>query len=167
MTPSTSEALRSLARVHGVIAWAAAAALVVALALAFARRAAGRGVVAATAAAAALLTGAGAAGLGLDLPYRGRLRQRIFLEAPALGWMFERKLHLAFGAAALAWCALALLAAAALERRRAGGPGGPSRAMAPWVRDLERGGRAALAASAVFALAAALLSAVVARRYAF
>jgi hypothetical protein len=34
--------------------------------------------------------------------YRERIKQRIFIEAPKLGWMFERKEHLAVGAAAFA-----------------------------------------------------------------
>lgn len=173
--------LRWLARVHGVIAWGATAAVLLAavLALASARRAAGRGVVAASAGAVALLSAAAAAGLALDLPYRGRLRQRVFLDdayahAPSLGWLFERKLHLAFGATALAWCALALLGAAALARRRALEVGhiadvrdGAAGQALPWVADLERGGRMALAASAALALGAAIISAVVARRYSF
>jgi hypothetical protein len=173
----TTAALRWLARAHGILAWAAAAALVGAFAAALVGRGLGRRApsgdpephrsnwarrarVAAAGVAATLLSGAFAAGLALDLPYRGRLRQRVFLDAPALGWLFERKLHFAFGAAALAWCALGLLTAAVLRH-------GDGTAAPPWARDLERAGRAALAGSAALATIAAILSAMVARRHSF
>jgi hypothetical protein len=35
------------------------------------------------------------------------LRQKIFLHAPTIGWLFERKEHLAFGVALLAWAGAA------------------------------------------------------------
>lgn len=35
--------------------------------------------------------------------YRVEIRQPLFLEAPAYGWMFERKEHLAFFATLLSW----------------------------------------------------------------
>ena len=34
--------------------------------------------------------------------YRERVKQHLFIEAPKLGWMFERKEHLAVGAVAFA-----------------------------------------------------------------
>ena len=34
--------------------------------------------------------------------YRERLKQHIFIEAPRLGWLFERKEHLAVGAVSFA-----------------------------------------------------------------
>jgi hypothetical protein len=40
------------------------------------------------------------------------LRQAIFIAAPAVGWLFERKEHLAFGAVLLAWAGAAAYAAA-------------------------------------------------------
>ena len=39
--------------------------------------------------------------------YRARIRQHLFLEAPRIAWLFERKEHLAFGALALAWAGAA------------------------------------------------------------
>jgi hypothetical protein len=105
-----------------------------------------------------------AAGIPLDLPYRGRLRQKVFIDSAALGWLFERKLHLSFGAVALAWCALALLTAGALARRAHAGAHPPA-APPAWAADLERGGRAALIASAALTLLAAVFSAIVARRH--
>lgn len=36
-------------------------------------------------------------------PYRDRLKQGIFQTAPRIGWLFERKEHLAFAALAFAW----------------------------------------------------------------
>lgn len=155
----SGEALRGLSQAHGILAWAAVAVTVaaaVAVTVA-ARRVRLRATVALTGIASALLIASFATGLQLDLPYRGRLRQRIFLEAPALGWMFERKLHLGFGAMLLAGCALGLLGAAALAGRRANELG--------WVRELGRGGRVALVAGAAFALLAAVVGAWVARRY--
>jgi hypothetical protein len=156
----TAEALRWLARAHGVAAWLAVAGLIVAAALSLRRRGAGgRADLVANADATALVTASFAAGLALDLPYRALLRQRVFIESPALGWLFERKAHLAFGALALAWSALALRAAAAARAL--------SRPPAPWARDLERGARSALFGSAVLALIAAACSTIVARRYPF
>ncbi len=34
--------------------------------------------------------------------YRARIKQQIFIEAPTVGWMFERKEHLAVGGVAFA-----------------------------------------------------------------
>jgi ABC-type phosphate transport system substrate-binding protein len=93
----------------------------------------------------------------------------VFVDSPALGWLFERKLHFAFGAMALAWCALALLTAAALAARPAPAPSAaaPPRRIPAWTRDLERAGQAALAGSTALAALAAILAAVVAGRYPF
>jgi hypothetical protein len=58
------------------------------------------------------------AGLGAYMygDYRDKLRQSIFQHAPFIGYLFERKEHLAFGALALAWGGtLAYLAAMRLE----------------------------------------------------
>jgi hypothetical protein len=46
-----------------------------------------------------------AAGLGVSIygPYRERLRQPIFASARSLGYLFERKEHLAFAAVLLGW----------------------------------------------------------------
>jgi hypothetical protein len=55
-----------------------------------------------------------AAGLGVWLyaAYRERLKQGIFVHAPAVGLLFERKEHLAFGAVMLAWAGAAAYVAA-------------------------------------------------------
>jgi len=39
--------------------------------------------------------------------YRDRLRQAIFQQGPGIGYLFERKEHLAFGALMLAWAGAA------------------------------------------------------------
>jgi hypothetical protein len=51
-------------------------------------------------------------GLALSSHYEGRLRRLLFLRSPSLGWWLERKEHLAIGAIALTWCALAAHGAA-------------------------------------------------------
>lgn len=38
-----------------------------------------------------------ASGMALELHYRVHLRQRLFIHSKTLGWLFERKMHLAFG----------------------------------------------------------------------
>jgi hypothetical protein len=48
----------------------------------------------------------------LYTPYREKLRQSIFLDAPAIGRLFERKEHLAFGVVVLAWAGAAAYFAA-------------------------------------------------------
>ena len=96
--------LRALERVHGHLAWLAVAALLhPALLLRDPRRRARVSVSLAT----GLVVVAAALGAGIYGEYRARLKQRIFIESPTLGWMFERKEHLAVGvvAFALAGCA--------------------------------------------------------------
>jgi hypothetical protein len=95
---------RLLEHVHGHLGWLSAAALVhPAIVLRDRDRRADVTVAVAT----ALVTVAAAIGLVLYVAYRERLRQRIFLEAPAIGLLFERKEHLAFGAVLLAWAGCA------------------------------------------------------------
>jgi hypothetical protein len=50
-----------------------------------------------------------AAGIGVWLygPYREKLRQSIFISAPRVGYLFERKEHLAFAAVLLGWAGAA------------------------------------------------------------
>ena len=49
--------------------------------------------------------------------YRQRVKRPIFETAPAVGWLFERKEHLAFGALLLAWAgALAYVASVRAPR---------------------------------------------------
>ncbi|MCC6558024.1 MAG: hypothetical protein IT372_34185 [Polyangiaceae bacterium] len=155
----TGEGLRWLSGAHGVIAWAAALACAAAVGAGWWGRAArGRGALAAT--AAGLASAAFASGLPLDMPYRGRLRQQVFIDSEALGWLFERKLHFAFGGLALAWCAVALFAASTLASRRASG-------QRHGAADMARGASAALAASAALTLFAAIAGAIVAHGHRF
>lgn len=154
----TVEELRSLERIHAAAAWISAAGLgAVAWALARGREA--RRIAIGAAAAIAGLLVAGATGLALHDPYRAKLRQRLFLDAPALGWLFERKQHLAFGALALGVGAAATLEAL---RRIEARP-----ADAALARDLRRSAALAWIAAAALSLAAAIASAIVARRASF
>lgn len=89
-----------LEHVHGHAGWLAAAALVhPAILLRKPNRRAHLSVALAT----GLVTAVGAAGAYLYGEYRDRLKQGIFLKAPSIGWLFERKEHLAFAAIVLAW----------------------------------------------------------------
>jgi hypothetical protein len=142
------DALRSLERLHGIAAWGATAAVVVAAGL-FARGARSRR--AAGVVAAVLAAGAAGLGLGLHDPYRARLRQRLFVEAPRLGWLFEQKLHAAFAAVLLSLCALAL------TLRLGRGP-------AAGARDLHRAAMLGWTAAAALALGASIASTLVAGR---
>jgi hypothetical protein len=147
MSPAT---LQLVARAHAVVAWIATAALAVALPLLIRGRQR-RVTLAISAAAAIAITLAGALGVLLEAAYRSRIRQRLFGKSPALGWLFERKEHLAFGAILLAWCALSTIVAAQISRdpRRAG--------------DLHAAARLAGIASAGLALAASVMATIVAQ----
>ena len=103
--------------VHGHLGWLAAIALVhPAILLRRTKRKADLSV----ALAVSIVTLVGGLGVAMYGDYRDRLRQPIFQHAPAIGYLFERKEHLAFGAILLAWAgALAYVGAAKLE--------GPSR----------------------------------------
>ncbi len=96
----TLDPLRLIEHVHGHLGWLAAAALLhPAILLRNPRRKAPLSVGLST----AIVTATGALGVFLYGPYRDRLKQRIFLDAPQVGLLFERKEHLAFGAVLLAW----------------------------------------------------------------
>lgn len=174
MTSMPVEALRKLSSAHGVLAWIGVAALALAAWL-VARRSPGgpaRALTLAVAAAAtSLLSITGALGFLLHAPYQSRLRQRIFLQSPAMGWLFERKEHLAFGSLGLAWCALAaILALRARARRRrplVTPPSASPERPDPVAFELRRAALWAYAASALLAAAAAIASALVARRHGF
>jgi hypothetical protein len=91
--------LRALERVHGHLGWLSVAALLhPALLLRRANRRARLSVSLATGfvVATAVLGGT------IYPLYRDRLKQHIFIDAPRLGWLFERKEHLAVGAVAFA-----------------------------------------------------------------
>lgn len=72
---------------------------------AFALRRSGRRAHVSVALAVALPSVVSALGAWLYVEYRVRLKPLIFQETPYVGWMFERKEHLAFGALGLAWLA--------------------------------------------------------------
>lgn len=148
----TPEALRSLARVHGVLAWVSVAALAIAVVAVWRRRASGAllGALAAGIGAATFATGA-----ALHGPFQAKLRQRLFLASAALGWLFERKEHAVFGALALSICGALALGA----ERLSGGGGG--------ARDLRRAGIVALGCALALEVFALGVSIAAARRVAF
>lgn len=91
--------LRVLERIHGHLAWLSVAALLhPAIMLRNRRRSARLSVALAT-----LFTVLTAAlGVWIYPAYREQIRQHLFIDAPVVGWMFERKEHLAVGATGLA-----------------------------------------------------------------
>jgi hypothetical protein len=94
---------------HGHIGWLASIALV--HPAIFLRRGERRAHLS-VALAVSMATLAGAIGASLYPAYRERLRQPIFAAAPVMGYLFERKEHLAFGAILLAWVGAIAYAAA-------------------------------------------------------
>jgi hypothetical protein len=103
------DTLRLFEHVHGHLGWLAAALLVhPAIVLRNRRRRAHLAVGLSTAA----VTVAGGLGAWLYVAYRERLKQPIFIHAPGVGLLFERKEHLAFGAIVLAWAGCAAYFAA-------------------------------------------------------
>lgn len=98
------DTLRLVERIHGHLGWLAVALLVhPAIVLRNPRRRAHLAVALSTGA----VTLGAAIGAWLYVDYRAQLRRGIFLEAPSLGLMFERKEHLAFAAVLLAWAGCA------------------------------------------------------------
>ncbi len=92
--------LRALERIHGHLGVLGTAAL---LHPAILLRRPNRRAPLAVAFATALVSATGAIGAYLYPIYRSRLKQEIFIHTPAVGWIFERKEHLAVGAIAFAW----------------------------------------------------------------
>ncbi len=102
--------VRLTEHVHGHLGWLAAAILIhPAIVLRHRTRRADFAVIL----AAAFVTAASAIGMWLYVAYRARLKQSIFLHAPSVGLLFERKEHLAFGALLLAWAGTAAYFSAA------------------------------------------------------
>ncbi|MFT3767079.1 MAG: hypothetical protein QM820_16400 [Minicystis sp.] len=152
------ETLRAIARLHALVAWLATATLIAAAATHVIARAR-RFSTTLGAAAAVLALAAGGLGLALHDGYRARLRQRLFLASPSLGWLFERKQHLAFGAVLLAVAAAAITVVTQRMEAR------PDHASI--TRELRKGAQMAWTASALLALAASLASMIVAGRMRF
>jgi hypothetical protein len=95
--------------VHGHLGWLAAIALVhPAILLRRRQRRAGLSI----ALAVAISTLAAAIGVSLYPAYRATLKQPIFEHARTVGYLFERKEHLAFGAIIFAWTGALTYAAA-------------------------------------------------------
>jgi hypothetical protein len=99
--------------VHGHLGWLAAIALVhPAILLRRAKRRAHLAV----GLAVGVVTLVGGLGAAMYPDYRDKLRQSMFQHAPSMGYLFERKEHLAFGAILLAWAGgVAYLAAMRLD----------------------------------------------------
>jgi hypothetical protein len=94
---------RLFERLHGHLGWLAAIALLhPAILLRRPLRRAPLSAGMATAMVSVALVG----GMFIYPAYRSQVKQRLFQEAPAIGWLFERKEHLAIGAFLLAWSGL-------------------------------------------------------------
>lgn len=150
----TSDGLRTLAGAHGALAYGAVVALVAVLG-ALARRWRGAAWLGAL---AAVLNGATfATGALLHGPFQAKLRHRLFLMSSSLGWLFERKEHVAFGALALVLCGAVALGVSVRGAQKD-----------DWVaRDLRRASAIAMGCALLFSLFALWVSLVVARRVAF
>jgi hypothetical protein len=94
------DVVRVLEHVHGHLGWLTSAAL---LHPAILLRRTNRKAHLSVALATGFVTVTGGLGLWIYEPYRVRIKQSIFLEARWVGFLFERKEHLAFGAIVLAW----------------------------------------------------------------
>jgi uncharacterized membrane protein len=105
--------LRIEEHLHGHIGWLAAIALIhPAVVL---RRTTRRAHLA-VGLSVGMVTVAGGLGAGIYGDYREKLRQSIFQQARVMGYLFERKEHLAFGAVLLAYAgALAYVVATRLQ----------------------------------------------------
>jgi hypothetical protein len=98
--PSPIDPLRLAEHVHGHLGWLAAIALVhPAILLRNPKRRAHLAV----SLSVLVVTAVGAIGVALYQPYREKLKQGIFQSAPTIGFLFERKEHLAFGVIILCW----------------------------------------------------------------
>ncbi|CAN5846357.1 hypothetical protein BH11MYX4_BH11MYX4_57320 [soil metagenome] len=101
--------VRLAEHLHGHLGWLAAATLVHP---AIVLRSRTRRAHLAVAFSTGFVTVAAGIGLWIYAFYRERLKQGIFLHAPSVGLLFERKEHLAFGAVMLAWAGAAAYFAA-------------------------------------------------------
>ena len=92
--------VRVAEHVHGHLGWLSVAILVHPAILLRHRK---RRAHLAVALAAVFPTVVGALGMWIYGPYRDRIKQGIFIDAPSIGLLFERKEHLAFAAVLLSW----------------------------------------------------------------
>jgi hypothetical protein len=93
-------ALRAAEHVHGHMGWLSVAALLhPAVLLRNPERRAKLAVTLAT----GFVTAGGLLGAWIYPEYRVQLKQAIFIHTPRIGWLFERKEHLAVGVIAFAW----------------------------------------------------------------
>jgi hypothetical protein len=105
--------LRVWERVHGHLGWLAALAL---LHPAILLRRYKRKAHLAVGLAVGIVTAVFGIGAAIYPAYREKLRQHIFIEGRPVGYLFERKEHLAFGAVMLAWAgAFSYVAATRME----------------------------------------------------
>jgi hypothetical protein len=95
----TTMLLRLLERIHGHLGWLSVAAL---LHPAIILRRPTRKAPLAVSLATGFVVVTALFGATIYPLYRDRIKQHIFIEAPRVGWMFERKEHLAVGAVAFA-----------------------------------------------------------------
>jgi hypothetical protein len=140
--------VRAGEHVHGHLGWLAVAALAHPAVL---LRNPSRRAHLSVGVAVALASVAGALGAVLYPSYRVRLRGAIFTELPAVGYLFERKEHLAFGALVLAWAGAVAYAGAHLRS-----------ADVDLYDPLRRAAHWAFIAAAVLGLTVAILGTVVA-----
>lgn len=146
--------LRALSQVHAAVAWAAVVALGAAIVgVGWRIRRAWIG----AAIAGALGAGAFATGAMLHLPFQGKLRQKLFLMSSSLGWLFERKEHVAFGAVALLACAGCAMGAEAIAK-------GKEEAVA---KALRRAGIIAMSGALAFEVFAIVVSIAAGKRVGF
>lgn len=103
------EPLRVLERIHGHAGWLGVALLAHPAILLRDRKRRAHLAVGLAAGGATLVA---ALGLYLYVGYRAQLKKQIFIDAPDVGYLFERKEHLAFGAVMLAWAGAAAYFAA-------------------------------------------------------
>jgi hypothetical protein len=97
---TTEMVLRVAEHIHGHMGWLSAAALLhPAILLRNPKRRAKLAVSLTT----AFVTASGLLGAWIYPEYRSRLKQAIFIHTPTIGWLFERKEHLAVGAIGFAW----------------------------------------------------------------
>lgn len=94
----TPEAIRHLTLIHGIVAWLDAFLLLIITILLLRKNGSGHSRFPALAVTASLGAIASfASGMALELHYRVHLRQKLFIASKTLGWLFERKMHLSFG----------------------------------------------------------------------